>query len=240
MWLDLLLIVVVALCAGVLSAVVGFGGAALLLPVLVAVFGVREAIPILAIAQLLGNGSRVVFNWREVAMPVVGWFTLGAVPLALIGSVIFVTTPREALTRLLGAFLILLVAWRHFRPAPPRSFPVYRFAVVGAVFSFLSSLLGTAGPISAPFFLAYGLVKGAYIGTEALASAISHVFKLFVYGGAALLSGANVGMGMAIGAVLTLGSFTGKRVVDRLPTRVFVLIVEVALVVAGFVFLLSP
>lgn len=52
------LVAVAGLVASVLSAVTGFGGAAILLPVLVAVFGVRDAVPILTVAQLLGNASR--------------------------------------------------------------------------------------------------------------------------------------------------------------------------------------
>jgi hypothetical protein len=37
-------------------------GAAVLLPLLVTLFGVREAIPIFPVAQLLGNLSRAWFN----------------------------------------------------------------------------------------------------------------------------------------------------------------------------------
>ncbi len=61
----------------------GFGSAAVLLPALVAAFGVREAIPILTVAQLIGNGSRVWFHRRELDWRVVGWFALGGVPMAL-------------------------------------------------------------------------------------------------------------------------------------------------------------
>jgi hypothetical protein len=56
----------------VLAAVAGFGGAAVLLPLLVTLFGVREAIPILTVAQLLGNLSRAWFNRSELDLPVVG------------------------------------------------------------------------------------------------------------------------------------------------------------------------
>ena len=70
--------------AATVAAVAGFGGAAILLPVLVAIFGVREAIPILTVAQLVGNGSRVWFNRHEVDWRVVGWFALGGVPMALL------------------------------------------------------------------------------------------------------------------------------------------------------------
>src|SRR5881409_2770786 len=86
-----------AFLASTLAAVAGFGGAAVLLPALVAVFGVRDAIPILTVAQLIGNGSRVWFNRREVALPVVGWFALGAVPLALLGGLLFAAAPAPVL-----------------------------------------------------------------------------------------------------------------------------------------------
>lgn len=45
----------VALLASTLAAVTGFGGAAVLLPVLVAGFGMRDAVPILTVAQLISN-----------------------------------------------------------------------------------------------------------------------------------------------------------------------------------------
>jgi hypothetical protein len=55
-----------ALGASTPAAVTGFGGAAVLRPALIVVFGVREAIPILTVAQLIGNGCRVqVFEERN-------------------------------------------------------------------------------------------------------------------------------------------------------------------------------
>src|SRR2546427_9142621 len=86
-----------ALLASTLAAVAGFGGAAVLLPALVAMFGVRDAIPILTVAQLIGNGSRVWFNRREVAVPPVGGVALGAGPPALLGGGLFAPPPLVAL-----------------------------------------------------------------------------------------------------------------------------------------------
>ena len=40
------------------------------------VFGLRTAIPILTVAQLIGNGSRGLFNRRQVDGAVVGWLAL--------------------------------------------------------------------------------------------------------------------------------------------------------------------
>jgi uncharacterized protein len=236
--LQWLLLTFAALIASTLAGVTGFGGAAVLLPVLIVVFGVRDAIPVLTVAQLIGNGSRVWFNRGELDWRVVGWFAVGGVPFALLGGYLFATAPLTALTRLLGAFLLVVVLWRHLRPKRPRAFPAPVFAGIGAGASFLSALLGSVGPIMAPFFLAYGLVKGAYIGTEALSTVVMHVTKLVAYRQSSILTGTDVVIGLALGPVMILGSYLGKRIVDRLPERVFVWAIEAVLIVAGVGFLI--
>ena len=228
----------VALVASTLAGVTGFGGAAVLLPALVAAFGVREAVPILTVAQLIGNGSRVWFNRRELDGRVVGWFALGAMPMGLLGGYLFARAPLTALTRLLGAFLLLVVVWRHVAPKRSSSFPVLAFAGIGAGASFLSALLGSVGPIMAPFFLGYGLVKAAYIGTEALCTVVMRVTTLIAYRQTAVLTGFALLAGLALGPIMILGSFVGKRIVDRMPERLFVVVIEAVLVVAGLLFLI--
>lgn len=236
---ELLVPVVVtasALLASTLGAVAGFGGAAVMLPILVWAFGVRDAVPLLTVAQLVGNASRVWFNRGELALSVVGWFAVGAVPMAIVGGVVFATAPAPFLRRLLGAFLLVTVAYRHTRFGRHARVGLHGFVGIGAVFAFLSALLGSVGPLMAPFFLTYGLVKGAYIGTEAFATVVMHVVKLGVYGGYSLLSVATFVNGLAIGAVMILGSFLGKQVLDRLPERVFPILIELVLIVAGLQF----
>lgn len=249
---TLLLLLAAALVASTVAAVSGFGGAAILLPVLVTVFGVRDAIPILTVAQLIGNASRVWFNRTEVDVRIVRWFAVGAVPLAFVGGLLFVAAPSDLLTRLLGAFLLASVAWRHRATPRPTGAasgaatepsaagpPTRAFVIIGAGFSFLSALVGSVGPIMAPFFLAAGLVRGAYIGTEALSTVVMHVTKLVAYGTGALLTPSTVAVGLALGPVMVLGSLLGKRIVDRMPDRVFLLVIDAVLIIAGLVFLVG-
>jgi uncharacterized membrane protein YfcA len=46
--------------AGTLSGIVGFGSSIMLMPVLVIAFGPREAVPIMAVAAVMANLSRVL------------------------------------------------------------------------------------------------------------------------------------------------------------------------------------
>ncbi|HEU5317800.1 MAG TPA: sulfite exporter TauE/SafE family protein [Chloroflexota bacterium] len=231
---------VVALLASTLSAVTGFGGAVILLPVLIWAFGPRAAVPILTVVQVVGNASRVLFNRRDVVPQVAGWFALGAVPLSVAGALVFSVAPAPILQRVIGVFLLGAVVWRHTSVGRRARVGLRGFLGIGALFGFLSAVVGTVGPLAAPFFLSHGLVRGAYIGTEALTALTMHAVKLVAYGRLALLDLQSLALGAAIGVIMVAGSYAGKRIADRLPDRAFRAIVEATLVVAGVQLLLAP
>ncbi len=227
-----------ALAASTLAAVAGFGGAAVMLPVLVWAFGIRDAVPILTIAQLMGNLSRVWFNRTELSFPVVKRFGLGAVPAAIVGGIVFATAPVGALVRVLGLFLLLMIAYRHSPLGRRTRIGLRGFLPLGVISGVISAVVGVVGPFMAPFFLSYGLVSGAYIGTEALATVVMHITKLGVYGGYALIDADIALVGVAIGSVMFVGSYLGKQILNRLPAARFPLVIDGVLLAAGLLFII--
>lgn len=223
----------VAFAASVLAGVTGFGSAVLVLPFLIEAVGPRDAVVVLSVAQVFGNLGRVWAHRREVEWRVVGWYAVGAVPAAILGGVLFAGVPVASLTPLLGALLLVAVAVWFFRPERFPRLPRWGFAPLGAASSFGSALVGSVGPLTAPFFVAFGLVKGAYVGTEAACAAVTHLFKLVGYGQAGVLSGQTLLTGGLLGGVTVLGSLVGKRLLDRLSPAVFVRLVQATLIVAG-------
>lgn len=227
----------VAFCASLLGSVVGAGATALLLPVLVFYFGVRDAIPILTITNLASNVGRVWFNRRDISAPVVGWFSLGSIPLAIAGAMIFVLTPQIALVRVLGAFLLATVVWRRLKLEPGRIRSAKWFAPLGSVFGLLNGLLEGVGPLMAPFFLAYGLVRGAYIGTDAMATMLMQISKLGVLGGMNAIDGQVFTAGMILVPFMIGGAFAGRKIVERISESFFTLAVDITILMAGANFL---
>lgn len=233
-----ILVITAALVASTLAAVAGFGGAVIMLPVLVLVFGVQDAIPILTISQLLGNLSRVLLNRKELYWPVVKRFSIGAIPTAIIGGIVFATAPAAALTRVLGLFLMLVVFYRHTSLGKQTKMKLGGFLPLGIASGFMSATMGVVGPVAAPFFLAFGLIKGAYIGTEAMTTVVMHVTKLGVYGSYALISLSTLLAGTAIGVVMFFGTYLGKRILNRVPEKVFPFIIEITLLISGVIFII--
>lgn len=239
---DLVSVLLIATSAAfaisVLSSVGGPGGGALLLGVFTALFGIRIAVPILTVTQLASNGARTWFNRGELRWRPIGWFAIGAVPMAAVGGVLLAHAPAGPLKRLLGAFLVGVVVWRRVGMGR-HAFGVRVFTAAGAVSGLGSSLLGSAGPLTAPLFLAFGLTRAAYVGTEAASSLTMHLTKIATYGVESLLTGRVLLYGVALTPATLAGAWLGRTVVDRISDRVFVLVVEAGLVATGVVFLIG-
>lgn len=236
--LDIAALAATGFIAASVAAITGTGGGILLLPVMVAMIGVRDAVPAYALAQFAGNLSRVALNRKEVRIEVAGWFVAGAVPAAVLGALLFAKSQDHIVVRALGLFLLCSVAYLRWNRTRTAGFPVRRFTCIGAIFGLVSAYLGSAGPFLAPFFLAFGLVRGAYIGTEALGTAVMHVTKMATYGAAEVFSMNALAYGLALAPVMIAGSYAGKRVVDRVSPRLFTALVEAVLVIFGILFLL--
>jgi len=234
---DLVLIGITAAFSALLASVTGSGGTTVLLPVLVLFFGIRDGVAIITIANLAANLSRVVIHREEVVLPVVGWFALGAVPASLLGAYLFVIAPPDLLIRLLGVVLIGVALWRRLRPFPPTRQAVVWFLPIGTTFGFLEGIIGSTGPLMAPFFLAFGLMKGAYIGTDALATVAMQITKLSVFGSAELLGARELAIGLALVPCMIAGTLLGRKVLDHVSERAFSILVEIMIVAAGLNFL---
>lgn len=227
-----------AFAAAALSAIAGFGGGVVLLPIFVATLGARDAVAVLTITQLASNGSRVWLNRRDIEHRLVAIFAAGAVPAAIVGAFLLTTAPLAALTRVIGGFLLLMVVWRRLRPRHTRIGET-GFAAIGAASGFGSALVGSVGPMVAPLFLARGLIRGAYIGTEAASALVMHLTKLIVFGAAAILTWQTGLIGLALTPATIVGAWTGKHIANRLPAQLFVLLVEAGLIASGLLLLIT-
>ena len=95
-----------------ISGAAGFGGALLLLPLLTHTVGAELAVPLLTLAQLVGNASRMAFGFRQIHWRPVGLFLAAALPAAVIGAPSFVTIPKPVVVRLIGVAILGFVVLR--------------------------------------------------------------------------------------------------------------------------------
>ncbi len=221
-----------------IAGVAGFGGGVVILPVLVWVLGPREAIPILSVAQFVASIVRFWMYRRETSWPVVRWFSVGAIPVALLASLLYIQTPADIFVRLLGGGMLALVAYRYTPWGQRVTMKRGGFVFVGGATSFFSGYLGIGGPVPAPFLIAYGLAGGAYVGTMGCCTMVTQFFKLIVFGSNGLLTPYTMLMGVGIGAISWIGASLARYLVHRLPRAWFIRLIEGVLLASGMLFLL--
>ncbi len=228
-----LLIIPLGVAAGTLGGVVGFGSSVMLMPVLVAAFGPKEAVQIMALASLMANASRVAVWWREVDWRVNAVYCATAVPAAAIGARLLIGLDGRMVEAVLGVFLLATIPARRWLAARGITIGLAGLAIVGACIGFLTGLVATTGPINTPFFLAYGLVKGAFIATEAVGAGAISLTKALVFQQSAVLPVEAVVRGLAVGSSLMLGSWLAKRIVLSFDPAQFRLLLEGMMLLAG-------
>jgi len=109
--------------------------------------------------------------------------------------------------------------------------------IIGAVVGFLTGIVVTTGPITAPIFLAYGLVKGAFIASEAAGSLAVYLSKAAVFRRFGALPLEVITQGLITGAALMVGAWIAKGFVLRLHPDRFRLLMDGLMLLSGLTML---
>lgn len=227
-----ILLIAASFAAAFVSGAAGFGGALLLLPVVTACVGAELAVPVLTIAQLIGNLSRMAFGFREIDWKSVGLFSITALPLAALGAFGFSVLPKDIVTRCIGAVLILLVLVKILKRLELKN-SKRTMLIGGAVTGLVSGLAGSGGPIGAAAFLTLGLSPVAYIASEAATATAMHLLKTAIYSKFVGITASALLTGLAMGAAMLAGTFAANRIIRKMEKGRFQKYVALLLCIVG-------
>jgi uncharacterized protein len=231
--MDLLLVCAAGLFAGTVSGIVGTGSSIILVPLLVIAFGPQQAVPIMAIAAIMANVSRIVAWPREVDWRAVAVYAAAAAPAAALGAGTLLVLPARFVDGVLGAFFIAMIGIRHWLAAHALKARLPHLALFGAPIGFLTGIVASTGPLSVPLVLAYGLVKGEFLSAEAAGGLAVYLSKTAVFRGLGALPAPVILQGLTVGASLMIGTFIAKPLVRRLDAQHFRWMIDGIMLVSG-------
>lgn len=226
-------VLIVGLAAGALSGIIGTGSSIMLLPVLVYQFGPKQAVPIMAIAALMSNIAKIMAWWREVDWKAFAAYSITGVPAAALGARTLLILPPQLVDIALGVFFLSMIPARRWLHTHSCRISLWQLALAGAVIGFLTGIVLSTGPLSVPAFTSYGLVKGAFLSTEAASSLALMVSKVVTFQQSGALPLPAIIQGLIIGSSLMAGSFAGKLVVQRMSAGTFQLLLDILLGCSG-------
>jgi uncharacterized protein len=231
--LGVLFVLVVGLLAGTISGIVGTGSSIMLMPVLAYEYGPKQAVPIMAIAAVFANLSRILAWWREVDWRACAAYSVTGIPAAALGARTLLALPSHAVDITIGLFLIAMVPARHWLARHQLKANLWHLALGGAVIGFLTGIVVSTGPLSVPLFLFYGLSKGAFLATEAASSLGLYFSKSVTFERLGALTPDVALKGLVAGSSLMFGAFIAKRFVVHLKPDVFRLVMDAIMIAAG-------
>jgi uncharacterized membrane protein YfcA len=155
------------LVAGLMVGLTGMGGAALVTPMLVLMFGVSPAAAVssdvVASAVMKPVGALVHIRERTVHWGLVGWLSAGSIPGVLLGTVIFA---RVLGTEEAGETIRIWIGWALILAVAAMVAKTWLGRRSGAD----QPLLGTDMPVRALPTLLLGLVVGVLVGMTSVGS----------------------------------------------------------------------
>ena len=231
--LSYALVLAIGMVAGLVSGIVGTGATIILLPVLALVFGPKSAIPIMAIVALMSNFAKITAWWREIDWRAASAYALGGIPGAALGARTMLLLPPRIVDLSLGVFFLVMIPGRRWLAA--RSYKIGPLLLVpaGLVIGFLTGIVVSTGPISVPVFTSYGLLKGAFIATEAAASLALYISKAITFRTFGALPTDIIVQGLITGSSVMAGTYLAKRLVERLSIATFQRLLDVVMLLSG-------
>jgi uncharacterized membrane protein YfcA len=209
----------------------------MLMPVLIYEYGPKQAVPIMAVAAVMSNLSRILAWYREVDWRACAAYSVPAIPAAALGARTLLVLPSRIVDISIGLFLIAMVPVRHWLTSHQLKLSLWHLAVGGAAIGYLTGIVVSTGPLSVPLFLFYGLTKGAFLATEAASSLGMYVSKSVTFQRFGALTPEVALQGLIAGSSLMFGAFIAKRFVLHLEPEVFRRIMDAIMIAAGLAML---
>ena len=252
--MELVLIGVSALLVAGLTLFSGFGLGTVLMPVFALFFPLPLAIAATAVVHFANNIFKFGLmarqaDWRGVGplsppapppalaggslinlfdkMPVIAIYSLG-------GSTFEITMIKAVIGTLIVAFALLELSPRFQALA----FPPGWLPLGGALSGFFGGLSGNQGALRSAFLLKSGLSKEAFVATGVVSAVIVDAARLVVYGTSFMAShfaqSQELLAPVAVGTICAfIGSFVGKRMLQKVTLRTVQIVVAGAMLLIG-------
>lgn len=219
-----------------MTAAIGVGGGIGLLAVMPQFMPISAVIPIHGLIQMVSNGSRFAFSYKNAKIEILPKYVIGCLAGAFIGYFFIGNFPEKYLSLILG-FFILIITWT--RIISSLGFLLKNFALVGFIQTFLSLFVAVTGLISQPILMKMNINKNDVIVTHAMQMSVLHGLKVaaFIVAGFAFMDYAELIIIMITAS--TIGSYLGGFLRNRISQRAGALFLKAGVTFFGLKMILD-
>jgi uncharacterized membrane protein YfcA len=223
--------------AAVIGGLGGTGVSLMLVPLLAPILGIKADIPMMTVAMVIGNGSRIWAFWKGVNFRVGMQFYLPAIPGLFLGVTIYQMLPERALYGLLGAMLIAMVPIRRYFEERRLHLSPRGVSTIGTGYGVINGSMTGTGGILTGTLLGAGLQGGALIATKAVIGTGQAAIKITMFSVYRLLTWEYALAGLMIGVCMVPGAFLARWLIERMNIRRHTIFIEGIIIVGGIAML---
>lgn len=215
---SMVLLLLASMLTSAVAASFGIGGGVGMIAVLLTALPPIVVVPLHGVIQAGSNLGRAITMRADIARGIVPIFAAGSLLGITLGSLLVVNLPTKVLQIVLGLF-ILWTLW--FPGLKANRIPDKGFFWVGAVASFCTMFLGATGPLIGAFWNVEKLGRKGVVATHAACMTLQHSFKVIAFIILGFAFAPWIAFLIAMIAAGFVGTLLGKRVLSRLPERLF-------------------
>lgn len=226
-----------SLFAEIIGTIAGFGSSTILLPLALFFFNFTTALALVAFFHLFGNLSRVGFFKAGLDKETIIKFGIPSVIFSLVGALLVKYISQDLLKGLLGVFLLvysMAFLWKDNIKIKQSPFNTF---LGGSLSGFLAGLIGTGGALRGAFLTSFNLSKEKYIATSAFIAIVVDATRIPAYLKEGFLQSSYNWYLFILFPIAILGSFIGKRIVERVPQELFKKVVLIAIFLVSIKFI---
>lgn len=231
---QLFLISCLTLVASAVGTATGFGTSTVMIPVMVLLLPLPEALLFVGVIHLCGDIWKVSlfrggFDWKLIL-----GFGLSGIVASYAGASLSLHGQHLPLKQVLGAFLICYVLFLFLKrewALPKNSFTAISGGLLSGLFA---GFFGVGGAVRGAFLTAFDLPKEVYVFTSGLIALFIDITRITRYltGGTRLEHEFIPALLISV-PVSFAGAYLAKRFLDRLPQRSFRIFVGIFLALLG-------
>ena len=218
----LFVLLVAAIASGAMASVVGFGIGSVLTPLVGTHVGMSLAVSLVTLPHAVATAIRTWRLRRHVDWGVLKRFGILSAVGALAGAALYTRLGAPALTRILGALMLLTAAaqltdWaKRWRPSGPL------VGALGVISGFFGGIAGNQGGLRSAALSAFGLSPKTFVATATATGLLVDAARTPVY---LWFAGGRLGEFWQVLTVATvgvvIGTIAGERILLGLSTTMF-------------------
>ncbi len=224
----------VALIAGAIATLAGFGIGSLLTPLLAVKTGISVAVAAVSIVHLTGTALRFSLLRMFVNKKVLLSFGLASAVGGLTGALLHNTFSNSLLSIIFGCLLILAGISELTGLAQKIQIKGVLLWISGAISGLFGGLVGNQGGIRSAALTGFNLGKDEFVATATGIALIVDVARIPVYVAVQGRDLVSIWYLIGVGAIaVIIGTLFGKRILQRLSQGMFTKAVGIILIGVG-------